>query len=137
MRAGSVAAAPFLGDQFVSLYLGAERVPTVPGKPVITEAGALIDEPANSGFTLIFTPPASDGGSPITEYLYSVDGEPFTAVPASSFFDDELQAIFTFWQGSSDPVVDYSGFVGRSMRVRAVNAVGQGPLSDVAVAAEA
>jgi hypothetical protein len=63
--------APFVGDQFVSLYLGATRVLTVPGPP--TWDGT----PAASGgstFNHPFVPPANDGGAGTLGYRVLVNG---------------------------------------------------------------
>jgi hypothetical protein len=110
-RIGSVAAAPFVGDQFVSLYLGATRVPTVPGKPVIVSASA------DSAFR--FNDPANDGGSEITAYKVFVDGDEVTP--------DEIA-------GDGDNLADFIASLvepasGSSVQVSAVNAVGDGPRS--------
>jgi subtilase family serine protease len=53
------------------------EVSTRPGAPSISTLSALVD-----GFHLIVTPPASNGGSAITDYQYSVDGgAAWTAMP--------------------------------------------------------
>jgi hypothetical protein len=109
MRIGSVAAAPFVGGEFVSLYLGAERVPTVPGKPTQV-AGEW------NGFVTLpnFTNPENDGGSTITSYRFYFDGVELTGDNPDEYeFDANL--------------------TGQSLRVSAVNAVGEGPLSDPVV----
>jgi hypothetical protein len=109
-RIGSVAAAPFVGDQFASLYLGAERVPTVPGKPAITSASYI---PAGPATVIAFTAP-NDGGCPITAYKVYADGvEVKTVLPAVP-----LQAAFGF-----------EDLTGQSIEVSAVNAIGEGPKS--------
>jgi hypothetical protein len=109
MRLGSTAAAPFLGTQFVSLYQGDERVPTVPGQPVITSAFF-----TGSSSFVAFTDPANDGGETITDYQVFVDGTiqtPDSIVAGEAAFNGQ----------------DLSGSV---VRVSAVNAVGAGPLSE-------
>jgi hypothetical protein len=116
MRIGSVAAAPFVGDQFVSLYLGEARVPTVPGKPVIGTA-------SNSG-SFNFDNPANDGGSAILGYkAFASETESglgteveIDAVIAGNGFDKEVDLVETA-----------PGFF---VRVSAINAVGEGPRSD-------
>jgi hypothetical protein len=120
MRIGSVAAAPFVGEQFASLYLGAERVPTVPGKPVIGTA-------SNSG-SFFFDNPANDGGSAILSgrfgykaYISETESGVGTeveidAVNTGNGFDKEI-----------DLVEEAPGFF---VRVSAINAVGEGPRSD-------
>jgi len=108
MRAGSVAAAPFVGDQFASLYLGATRVPTVPGRPEWDGA-----PPASGGENFIhgLLAPPNDGGSEITGYNIYVAQDPPS--PEGS----NLDAVdVTF----NDPGT-------YSIAVAAVNAVGEGP----------
>ncbi|GAA2569471.1 hypothetical protein GCM10010435_49360 [Winogradskya consettensis] len=51
---------------------------TTPGAPVGLTAAA-----GNGSTTLVFTAPASDGGSPVTDYQYSLDGTTWSALPAS------------------------------------------------------
>jgi len=116
MRAGSVAAAPFLGDQFCSLYLGEERVPTVPGKPgipSITSSGGQV--------TFEFLTPESDGGSTITAYRFYVNDD---------FVGEVTEGIVPaggILFGADESVAPCEpGDIGR---VSAVNAVGEGPLS--------
>jgi len=109
MRLGSVAAAPFVGGEFVSLYVGTERVPTVPGKP--TWDGT---PPASGGDTFDhgFVAPANDGGSEITDY--------------NIYVEDNL--VSTFASGPSlnaSPGFQVPGTY--EIAVAAVNAVGEGP----------
>ena len=112
-RIGSVPAAPFVGGEFVSLYLGNERVPTVPGRPVITSASE------DDGVTVvILSPPTNNGGSAILSYQFYDDGSP--ATPNTSGEGTEpgtIEAEFL------------SVAVGSSLQVAAVNTVGEGPLS--------
>jgi hypothetical protein len=110
-RIGSVAAAPFVGDTFASLYLGDERVPTVPGKPTI-------DVVASEGgeIGLFFFPPENDGGSAITGYKFYFDDVEVTPYDSSPTSGGRLVAFFF---GPSGP----------SAQVSAVNAVGEGPRS--------
>jgi len=105
MRIGSVAAAPFVGDEFVSLYAGATRVPTVPGKPAWDGT-----PPASGGSYLEgpFLAPVNDGGSEIIEYrVYRFDGS-----PTQTNLSLELEF--------SEPGV-------YEIAVAAINAVGEGP----------
>jgi hypothetical protein len=112
MRAGSVAAAPFLGDQFVSLYLGEERVPTVQGKPIVNAA--------YDNFIGV-TQPQNDGGSAITSESWRV------YVDGTSFSLDEFEFV-----GDGDWelfLADDILIPGQNVQVSAINAVGEGPRS--------
>jgi hypothetical protein len=61
----------------LSFKAAGSEVSTRPGAPSISTLSALVD-----GFHLIVTPPASNGGSAITDYQYSVDGgAAWTAMP--------------------------------------------------------
>jgi hypothetical protein len=107
-RIGNVAAAPFVGDQFVSLYVGATRVPTVPGAP--TWDGT---PPASGGdnFDFGFLAPADDGGSEITGY--------------NTYVDDELLGI----DGAEISFIDFTFNAPGTyeIAIAAVNAIGEGP----------
>jgi hypothetical protein len=109
MRIGSVAAAPFAGDQFAALYLGATRVPTVPGKPVITSAAY---STASGNSVIVFETPVPDGGDTVTSIRSYIDGnltQPIVAVGNLRTFSGDLR--------------------GSQVRISAVNALGEGPLS--------
>jgi hypothetical protein len=109
-RIGNVAAAPFVGDEFASLYLGATRVPTVPGKPVIDPTSyseEIVWGSANNG----------GGGDDGTANVYvngslsqSIEDVPF-GLGGVALFDPALSP-------------------GDVVRVSFVNAIGEGPLSD-------
>ena len=107
-RLGSIAAAPFLGDQFVSLYLGATRVPTVPGRPTITSA-------VETGFytEVAWAAPVSDGGSTVTAYRVYVNG-----LQADSAQQD------LFGANTTDAAA------GDIVQAAAINSVGEGPKSE-------
>jgi hypothetical protein len=111
-RIGSIAAAPFVGGQFVALYLGETRVPTVPGQPVISSASDLF-----ATTTVTFLPP-SDGGSTVTGYRFFFDGAEVT--PTSGPSPGLIDTLF-----ASFP----AGYVGQTASVSAANAVGEGPKS--------
>jgi hypothetical protein len=117
-RLGSVAAAPFVGDQFVSLYLGATRVPTVPGKPTIV----LVDTYDGDipGYPVSVTPPANIGGLGITAWKPYINGveaiiETVVVVPGNPDV-----TIYVYADEES----------GQLIQVSAINAVGEGVRSD-------
>lgn len=114
-RLGAIAAAPFLGAQFVSLYRGATRMPTVPGKPVITST--LVD----GGTTYVsLLPPPNDGGNAIISYESYIDGLPvFINSIGEGPEPGSLEAEFI---GTAP--------AGSLVKVSAANAIGEGPLSD-------
>jgi hypothetical protein len=108
-RLGNVAAAPFVGGEFVSLYLGANRVPTVPGKPVITSVAY---STASGNSAIAFETPVPDGGTTVTSIRSYIDGnltQPIVAVGNLRTFSGDLR--------------------GSQVRISAVNALGEGPLS--------
>jgi hypothetical protein len=111
-RLGSVAAAPFVGSEFVSLYLGEERVPTVQGKPSVNAA--------YDNFISV-TQPQNDGGSAITSESWRVyvDGV-FKPLDEFEFAGDGGWSLFL----SNDTLVP-----GEAVQVSAINAVGEGPRS--------
>jgi hypothetical protein len=122
MRAGNVAAAPFVGDQFVSLYIGADRVLTVPSAPAITNVTS-----ADGQVSCDYAPPESDGGSAITAYRFFVNGdfvgEATEGIPQPGDAADNAD---------EETVPCEPGDI---VRVSAVNAVGEGPKSDPFTAA--
>lgn len=87
---------------------------TVPGAPTLTAAA-----PGNTVATITFTPPASDGGFPITNYKYSTDnGATWTTrSPASTTSPMTIQALAN---GHTYQVL-----------LRAVNPVGDGAVSNM------
>jgi hypothetical protein len=107
-RIGAIAAAPFLGGQFVSLYLGGERVPTVPGKPVILSViGDEVEVTvANNG----------DGSEEGAFNLY-VNGT-LTVTQTDAPWPTVVVV-------APDPLVP-----GDTVRVSSSNSIGEGPLSD-------
>jgi hypothetical protein len=115
-RLGSVAAAPFVGDQFVSLYLGATRVPTVPGKPTIVSVDAYDED--IPGYPVSVTPPANSGGLEITAWKVFTDGvqaNPQTVIQGNGTLQINVLA-------------DEES--GQLIQVSAINAVGEGVRSD-------
>jgi hypothetical protein len=107
MFKGNVAAAPFVGDDFASLYVGATRVPTVPGKPVVSSAVY------GNDFVLVTFSYADGGASPQVTYYF--DGEPVN--PTS---DEATLATFD----------DAEQLLGSEFTMKVSNAVGESPLSD-------
>jgi len=106
-RIGSVAAAPFVGDQFVSLYVGATRVPTVPGKPSTDFDGEFVISPVNSGGSAFLT---GNVNLYVNGFLAVQDDNPFTQAKNYGF---------GFGFGPGDV-----------LRAAWENEIGQGPLSD-------
>jgi hypothetical protein len=83
---------------------------TVPGAPTNLNADAV-----PGGMTLTFTPPADDGGSPITKYQVSLDGGAWTDLPTTSAGGQQHATLGGLTNGHNYTV-----------DVRAVNAVGPG-----------
>lgn len=110
LNLGSGSVSVWLGDAFASLYLGSSRVPTVPGPPTITAATYSESPPSTN---VSFSAPANGGGASIISYKFYFDG-----VQQSP---DVITSVANF---SGD---DYRG---QECRMSAVNAVGEGPLSD-------
>jgi hypothetical protein len=105
-----------LGTQSVTGYLGSAIVTaTVPGAPTITNA---IASEGNDESEVTFTPPESDGGSPITGYKFYFDGAEQTPdIPPTDGGGGNFFAGF------------FPGYRDQSAEVSAVNAVGEGPRS--------
>ncbi|NDE85816.1 MAG: fibronectin type III domain-containing protein, partial [Verrucomicrobia bacterium] len=80
---------------------------TTPGTPMILSV-----TPGNGQLTVSFGAPSSDGGSPITDYEYSING--------GSSFTSRLSTSTTFVIGS---LMNGSSY---NVQVRAVNAAGRG-----------
>jgi hypothetical protein len=116
-RLGSIAAAPFLGDQFVSLYVGATRVPTVPGPPTVDSATG------SSGQSVVeVTTSTNDGGSDLVAIRYYVNGQ----------FSGELPDPVVGFNNADEVIVSVEA--GDEVRAAAVNGVGEGPLSAPTIA---
>jgi hypothetical protein len=110
-RIGSVAAAPFLGDQFASLYLGATRVPTVPGSVVFYNSLFI-----GGNQEVEFTGPANNGGSAVVSLVYKFNGS--TITPNITNYSAPLNRYFAIFTGTD--------LRGLQVSAAAVNAVGQG-----------
>jgi len=120
-RIGSVAAAPFVGGEFVLLYLGEERVPTVPGPPVITAVGIDPGEALTALNGNELSSPPNDGGSEITGYNLYANG-------VLTLSGNETPASWGLAEVTVEP--------GDIIRISAVNAIGEGPLSAPVVSEE-
>lgn len=108
VKLGSSAVSLYLGSQAATGYLGGQIVTaTVPGAPTISaiDAGALNE--------VVYSAPASDGGSAITSYKFYLDG--------------------VLTEPDSQATAGRAGFsadlTGVQIEVSAVNAVGEGPKS--------
>lgn len=107
-RLGAVAGVVFSGNEVASLYVGEERVPTVPSAPVI--ASVVYDGLGSMQVT--FTPPENDGGSEITGYAVQVLSPDWTS--------DGLVT-------AEDGVLVVGGeWIGEDFQIAAVNEVGEG-----------
>ena len=113
-RIGSVAAAPFRGDQFASLYLGATRVPTVPGSVVFYNS-LFID----GNQEVEFTGPANNGGSAVVSLVYRFNGS--TITPNATNFSAPVNKYFARFTGTD--------LRGLQVSAAAVNVVGEGLFS--------
>jgi len=80
-----------------------------PGAPVITTT-----TPSSGQIALAWTAPSNDGGSPITDYQYSVDDGAWTSFGSLS---------------TSGTITDLTDGTDYSLRVRAINSVGAGVAS--------
>ena len=90
--------------------------PTVPDAPT-----ALTADPADQSANLTFVPPVDDGGSPVTSYEVSADGNDWTALTTVPGDGDALTATVTgLTNGTTYP-----------LRVRAVNIAGGGAESSI------
>ena len=113
-RIGSVAAAPFRGDQFASLYLGATRVPTVPGSVVFYNS-LFID----GNQEVEFTGPANNGGSAVVSLVYRFNGS--TITPNTISFSAPVNRYVARFTGTD--------LRGLQVSAAAVNVVGEGLFS--------
>ena len=86
-------------------------VPTIPSAPTITTITG-----TNNGLTINFTAPTSDGGSPITDYEYSVDAGSNWASGSTTVTPILITGLTN---GTSYSVI-----------IRAINGVGSGPSSN-------
>lgn len=117
LNLGSSAVTLYLGDQSVTGYLGSQIVTaTVPGAPTIVNATYSLVGGMDTN-VVTFTAPESDGGSPITSYLFYFDGSQVAP-------DSVVDGVATF-TGQS--------FSNQDAEVSAVNAAGEGPKSEPAV----
>jgi hypothetical protein len=110
IQIGTSDALLYLGDQFVALYRGQERVPTVPGKP----PSLTVSDPFENGNVVAFVGVPDNGGSVITDYRVYVNGVLDETAP----YEEQI---------------NQRGFIdvlpGDVVTASAVNAVGEGPRS--------
>jgi len=92
------------------VFLGTAAVQTVPGAPTISSTRS--DD--------VMELSVADGGSPITDFVVYVDGDPVT-VDDLEFEGDVNWAVD----------VDFTFSPGQIVQVSAVNAIGEGPQSDI------
>jgi hypothetical protein len=134
MRIGSVPAATLLGDEVASLYVGAERVPTVPSAPTITLAQIFVDPDPAMGAELFceWTAPEFDGGLPIFGYEIYLDGIFVDVVEEPLVLEAAISSL-------NHPQISF--VPGAALTIRAYRAEGDGPvyglMSVPAVTAEA
>jgi hypothetical protein len=115
VKLGNTEASLYLGSTPVAAYLGGEQVysaATVPGAPTITLVDAFAD--------LEFIAPENDGGSAILSYNIYVNG--VLAANEQPFAPGFL------------PMSNTSAQSGDDVEIAAVNAIGEGPKSNVFVA---
>jgi hypothetical protein len=111
---GPSACTPYLGDQFASLYVGEERVPTVPGSIVFYNSLFI-----GGNQEVEFMAPLNDGGSEITSLVFSFNGS--TITPNSTNFNVLANRYLSSFTG-----LDLRG---QQVSGAAVNAIGQGRFS--------
>ena len=93
------------------VFLGTAAVQDVPGAPTINQTFSGDD---------IIDLSVADGGSPITWFVVYVDGDPVSVDDVHFRGDDN-------W----DVDVDFTFSQGQLVQVSAVNAIGEGPQSDI------
>lgn len=96
--------------------------PTTPKAPTITSVEA--NEPYGYNcYVIQFTAPENDGGSPITDYVYSVDGGlTFTSIGLPP--TDPLSAVIYSYNGSSNIIIAAVNSVGRGANSNSVTVNG-------------
>ena len=106
--------------------IGTTAPPVVPGAPQYLTAGVAVDE---ARVDLSWTAPISSGGAKITGYKIESSGDPwvevYTATGAATTYTDE---------GTDSNGPTFGVGVMRHYRVSAINSVGTGPPSNVAIA---
>jgi hypothetical protein len=112
IQLGSSSVTLKLGTQAVTAYLGAVSLnPTVPGAPTIDSSNG-----NGVSFTQVAFAPPSSGGSPITAYRF--------------YFNDSLEEADAITAAGVLLIASFSAGLSGNVQVSAVNAVGEGPLSE-------
>jgi hypothetical protein len=120
-----------LGTSSVTLKLGTQSVTGYLGSAIVTATvpGAPTGLAASGSGSLYFNFPESDGGSPITGYrVYADQNDPAYEDVSAGFIRQENPP-FLFNEAEYDEywTAGFSGIF--NIKVSAVNAVGEGPLS--------
>lgn len=98
------------------VFLGTVSIQNVPGAPVITAASV-----SGEFLTVTGDAPSNNGGSSITGYRLYVNGD--------FYLNQALELVLWDFGGEETPIEG-----GDEIRISAVNAIGEGPLSNAVTA---